>query len=90
VTGPDEKRWLEALEKLDVDTVRAKLDYGHTGPSINASVRGIVESEPLPSRGFVEAWLAKKAARWAKIAYATLVCAAIGAVASVVSCMWQL
>jgi len=92
MTSTDERRWREALEKLDVDTVRHKLADGHTGPGIGAEVRGIVDQPMHPSRGFVETWLAekaeRKAARSAAVAYWTLLFAAIGAVASVISLFW--
>jgi hypothetical protein len=55
----------------------------------DGSVLGIVDEPPHPTRRIVEAWLAKmdKWSTW--IAYATLAFAAIGAAASLISCLRQ-
>ena len=58
VNNPNERHWLAALERLDLDTVRGKLTTA--GPGIGANVPGIVERGEEPSRRFVEDWLAKK------------------------------
>ena len=81
---PDEARWRAALKKLDVETVRIKLAYGNTAPEPDASVRGIVDQPPLPTRGFVEPWLAEMDAaerkHRARIDCWTLAFAAVAAV----------
>jgi hypothetical protein len=54
-----EKRWLDAMKALGPQLVAAKLQ----GPGANygrgSEVRGIVDSDPHPSRAFVEDWLAQ-------------------------------
>jgi hypothetical protein len=71
------------MEKLGVDTVRAKLRYGHAPRDLGAEVVGIVVEPPHPKRSFVEAWLAEKDAADRKhrtrINLWTLIFAAIGA-----------
>jgi hypothetical protein len=85
-TEDDERRWREAMERLGVDTVRAKLRDAGQGSA--AEVRHIVDKQPSPSRGFVEDWLAEKDAadrkHRAKIDLWTLIFAATGAAVGVI------
>jgi len=59
----DEKRWRDALERLDPGTVHVKLDPFISGPDPDGRIPGIAADRPFPTRSFVEAWLAEK--RWA-------------------------
>jgi hypothetical protein len=60
-TQTDERRWREAMEKLGTDMVRAMFDL-RAVQAPNFRIRGIVDRAPHPTRRFVEAWLAEKAA----------------------------
>jgi hypothetical protein len=53
-----EKRWLDAMEALGPQVVAAKLQGPGSNYGRGSEVRGIVDSDPHPSRGFVEDWLA--------------------------------
>jgi hypothetical protein len=55
-----ERRWLAAMEALGPQVVAGKLQGPGTSYGRGADVRGIVDSDPHPSRSFVENWLAEK------------------------------
>lgn len=55
-----ERRWLAAMEALGPQVVAGKLQAPGTSYGRGADVRGIVDSDPHPSRSFVENWLAEK------------------------------
>ena len=48
------------MEALGPQVVAGKLQGPGTNYGRGADVRGIVESDPHPSRSFVESWLAEK------------------------------
>jgi hypothetical protein len=79
----NERRWREAMERLSVETVQLKIAYGNAEPQPDAKVRNIVTELPLPTRAFVEAWLADKDAadrkRRARTDFWTLLFAAVAA-----------
>jgi hypothetical protein len=79
-TEADERRWREAMEVLDTDTVRAKLTQA--GPGTTSDVLHIAGEPPFSARKFIEAWLAEKGAaerkRRERIDGWTLAFAAIG------------
>jgi hypothetical protein len=79
----DHRRWREALEKLDVDTVRHKLG-STSGPML-----GFVTDAPHPTREFIEAWLSRQQ-RTARLRdtrrfWVLLIVAGISAVAAVIA-----
>jgi hypothetical protein len=80
----NERRWREAMEKLGVETVRAKL-RDNAGPGKAGQVTFIVDKPPHPTREFVETWLGKKEERRARNDPWTLVFAAVAAVTGVIT-----
>ncbi len=82
-----EARWREALKRLGVDTVRARLSYGVADPKPEWLVANIVDEPPDPPRKFIEDWLAEKEATAAKnnsrIAKLTLIASLIAAATGV-------
>jgi hypothetical protein len=59
-TVPPEQRWLAAMEALGPQVVAGKLQGFGTNYGRGADVMGIVDSNPHPSRAYVENWLAEK------------------------------